>query len=521
MQNQGFTNREDISALREITDMITNVISAIRVQNSCLKRTLLEEFLIKLDNIYKYIPQNLLGEFSDMISQLSPSIEAQDDILTADYLETVTQPFFKNILETEVSKADPALQSINVTENLTIELTASGNYTMRFKGIYFHSNVSPVNEAKQLAKYWDEPKEKVSLVLGLGLGYHIAEMLKLDAYRKVYVFEPEKEIIEACKKYGSYKEIIDTGRAEIIYDPTYKECGKCAGKHLESRLYIYYPTYTIIPEGPVKESLRKYYTAFSSTNDQVRSYYMSFRENTSLEYKGLPDLKFHPEAKKAIIVSAGPSLDKNYLELKNAKEDTVIIATAPTMSKLYKAGIKPNVVVISDTQALCGRFHEGAENADCPLVFSSTASVPFVRDHKGPRYIFCPEGFEPAERLAEEKNWPIIKSYGSVALTALALAIYKEFKEIVFIGQDLCYKGRTLHAEGTSAQYTKTESSPTNAKNIYGEDVTIPNDFALFKSQIEATIKKHPEIKFLNATEGGVHIEGSADIPLRGIFSQS
>lgn len=518
MMSPDFTSREDIVALREITDMIPNVISSVRTQNSCLKRDLLEKFLIKLDSIYKYIPQNLQNDFANNISQLSAPIEAQDDILTADYLETVMYPFFRGILETEVAQADSAVQSIKLSNELTIELTASGNYTMQFKGIYFHSNVSPENEAKQLAEYWDDPKEKVSLVLGLGLGYHIQKMLELDPYRKIYVFEPEKSVLEACKKYGLYQEIMNSGRAEIIYDPTCSECGKYAGKYMESRLNIYYPTFTAMPEGPVKDSLRKYYTAYSSSNHQKRSYYMSFRENTSLEYHGLPELKFNPEAKRAIIVSAGPSLDKNYLELKNAGKDTVIIATAPTMRKLYKAGIEPNCVVISDTGALCKRFHDGAEDATCPLVFSSTASVPFVADHKGPRYILCPEGFEPAENLAKENGWPIIRSYGSVALTSLALAIHKGFKEIVFMGQDLCYKGRTLHAEGTSAQFTKAETSVANAKDIFGDDVTIPNDFALFKNQIETTIKEHPEIKFLNATEGGIHIQGTSNVKLKDII---
>ena len=352
----------------------------------------------------------------------------------------------------------------------------------------------------------------------MGLGYHILKMLELDPYRKIYVFEPEKSVLEACIKYGLYQKILDSKRVEIIYDPTCSECGKYAGKYMESRLNIYYPTFTIMPEGPIKDSLRKYYTAFSSTNHQKRSYYMSFRENTSLEFKGLPDLVFRPEAKRAIIVSAGPSLDKNYLELKSAGKDTVIIATAPTMRKLYKADIIPDCIVISETSAGCKEFHKGVENADCPLIFSSTASVPFVYDHIGPRYIFCPEGFEPAEKLAKKNGWPIIQSYGSVALTALAFIIYKGFKEIVFIGQDLCYKGGFRHAEGTSHRFTKSELNPTNAKDIFGDDVTIPNDFALFKTQIESIIKQHPEISFLNATEGGVHIENAKDVLLKEVL---
>ena len=518
MHNNDFTQRKNIIQYRELVNLIPEVVRAIRTQNSCLKRDLLDSLLQKLGEVAPYLSSNNQEAFAGMINQLFQPIENHDDILTADYLETMVKPFFNNLLETEVSIAEPSSQSIKFNDEIDIELTSSGNYTMKFRGLYFHSNNSPEDEALQLARYWDDPKEKVSLVWGIGLGYHVWEMLKLDPYRKIYVFEPEKSVLDACKKYGLCEQIQNSGHAEILYDPSGVECGKYAKKYIDSRLNIYYPTFAVMPDSPLKESLKKYYTAFSSTNHQKRSYYMSFRENTSLEFHGLNELKFNPKAKQAIIVSAGPSLDKNYLELKNVKEDTVIFATAPTMRKLYKAGITPDCVVISDTQALCARFHEGAEEASCPLVFSSTASVPFVADHKGPRYILCPEGFEPAEKLAREHDWPIIKSYGSVALTALALAIYKTFKKIVFIGQDLCYKGNTLHAKGTSAQYVKNPSSISNAKDIFNEDVIIPNDFLLFKSQIESTIKENPEILFFNATEGGVHINGAKDIKLKEVL---
>jgi hypothetical protein len=514
MPNNDFSQREDVIKYREIVTLIPEVVRSIRTQNSCLKRDLLYSLLQKLGEVAPYLSTDNQEAFAGMINQLFQPIEKQDDILTADYLETMVKPFFNNLLETEVSMADPTSQSIKFNDEIDIELTSSGNYTMKFRGIYFHSNNSPENEALQLARYWDDPKEKVSLVWGIGLGYHVWEMLKLDPYRKIYVFEPEKPVLEVCKKYGLYDHIQNSGHAEIIYDPSGFECGKYAKKYIDSRLNIYFPTFEVMPETPLKESLKKYYTVFSSTNHQKRSYYMSFRENTSLEFHGLDELEFNPKAKKAIIVSAGPSLDKNYLELKSVKEDTVIIATAPTMRKLYNVGIIPDVVVISDTLPEAQKYHEGAENAKCPLVFSSTASVPFVSDHQGPKYILCPEGFEPAEKLAKANGWPIISTYGSVALTALALTIYKGFKEIIFIGQDLCYKGNILHADGTSRLYTNNSYNTPNAQDIYGENVVIPNDFALFKSQIETTIKKHPEIIFLNATEGGVHIEGTKDVKL-------
>ena len=494
------------------------IIGSIRSQNMCQKYELMNCFIPKLEDVIESIPDPFNKDILPIIDQIYGTIENKDDVLLADFLENLLTPFLCNILENGVTEIDISLQKVKLSNDLTVELTSSGNYTMCFKGIYFHSNVSPDIEALQLANYWDEPTEKVCLVWGLGLGYHILKLLEKDTYRIVYVFEPEKEVIEAYQKYGVRNQIDSIGRAKIFYDPSGNECAKYTKQYCLSKLNIHYPTLEVMPEGELKDSFKKYYTAFSSTKHQKRSYFMSFRENTNIEFKGLPELVFDSKAYRAIIVSAGPSLDKNYQELINVEKDTIIIATAPTMGKLYKAGIVPDCVVISDTDEICKKFHKGAEEAVCPLVFSSTASIPFVAEHKGPKYILCPEGFEPAERLAKEKGWPVLKSFGSVALTALALAIYKGFKEIVFVGQDLCYKGKQMHAEGTATRFLDYENNRSVLKDINNEDVTVSNDLALFKTQIEITIQEHPEIRFLNATEGGLHIKGTKDIKLNDLF---
>ncbi len=506
--------QEVVVKYRKIIELSNRVIEAIRIQNTSLKGTLLDNLLKRIEEIIIDIPVKNKPEFDNVISNMYDPIENQDDVLVADYLESIINPFFSRLLESIVTNLEPSLQRVELSDELYVELTATGNYTIKFRGIYFHSNNSPEEEALKLAEYWDEPMEKVCLVWGLGLGYHILKMLEIDHYRKIYVFEPENIVIETCKKYGVWNQIEKSGRAVIVPDYNGKECAKYAAKYVNSKLNIHYPTLKAMREGELKESFKKFYTTFSSQRNQKRSYYMSFRENTSLEINGLDELKFNSEAYRAIIVSAGPSLDKNYLELKKKGKNSVIIATAPTLSKLYKAGIIPDCVVISDTNETCKRFHNGAEDAKCSLVFSSTASVLFVSEHKGPKYILCPEGFEPAERLAKDKGWPIIKSYGSVALTSLALAIYKGFKEIIFVGQDLCYKGNAMHAEGTSTPFLENGKNLRVLKDIYGDRVTTSSDLAIFKSQIESTIREHKDIKFFNATEGGLHIEGAKDVML-------
>lgn len=45
--------------------------------------------------------------------------------------------------------------------------------------------------------------------------------------------------------------------------------------------------------------------------------------------------------------------------------------------------------------------------------------------------------------------------------------------------------------------------------DIYGKKVRTSNPLNMFRENIEVIIKQHKDIKFINATEGGAHINGS------------
>ncbi len=514
---------DKMTALKKIVELIPDALYAIRTQNILAKAGIMDELLKNIEETVAYIPNVVKEQFNEIVKTLVTPMESGDNVLLADYLENLVKPFFVRLLENEVGLADDKDARIIINEELLVELTSSGDYTMLFRNIYFHSNIFPQNEAEELVKYWDDPMEKTCFVWGLGLGYHVLKMLEMDLYRNIKVFEPEKIVINMAEEYGVLEQIMASERADIIYDPKGENCAEHlrvqgGNENALSRLLVFYPTLDVMPDSPLKASLKKYYAHFVSVNNQKRSLYMSFRENSALNYKGLHELRFNNKAKRAIIVSAGPSLDKNYRELKKRKEDTVVIATAPTMRKLYKDGIIPDCTVICDTKEKLKKLHEGAEDAECPLVFSSTASVPFVNDHKGPRYMLCQKGFEPAVELAKQKGWLTYDSYGSVALTALVVAIEKGFKEIVFIGQALCYKGNLMHASDTSQHFADRDSDRKESVDIFGEAVSVPTNLQIFKDQIENIIRKNPQIKFLNATEGGVHIDGAEDIKLLDIL---
>ena len=513
-------NDTQLNIYRDISNKIKKILVSFYTQNIYDNQKRLIALIDDLNEICSFICESESGQYNEILSLILNAIERKDDILTADYLAGLLLPFIDGLIKNEINKGNYEVP-LYEKDDLRVEYASNGEFTLFFKGIYFHSNNNPKESGQLLAEYWDNPYERICFVWGVGLGYHILGLLEMDPYRKIYVFEPEKRIIEVCRAYGVLNTEEKKGRVEIVYDPIGNLCAKYMSNNIESRLLIHLPTLEVMPENSLKETLKRYYISFISSINQKRSYEISFRENRITDYLGISDLKFNTKAQKAIIVSAGPSLDKNYSLLKYKTEDVVIIATAQTLRKLYRSEIVPDCGVISDTSSELKKLNEGIEPINCPLVFSSTASVPYVRDYKGPKYIFCQKGFEPAEKLAKEKGWPIIDSYGgSVALVSLALAIYKGFKEIIFVGQDLCYKGNVLHAEGTSERFIINEPNMENDVDIFGTPVVVPLSFSMFKRQIESVIELHPQIKFFNATEGGVHINGTKDILLSDIIKK-
>ncbi|WP_242852359.1 hypothetical protein [Clostridium butyricum] len=80
-----------------------------------------------------------------------------------------------------------------------LEKAKDGNYTLKYDGKYIHSRYNPIKEAEQFVNgNRDLLNKNKILVYGVGLGYHINEILKRNNL-VIYVFEWNEEIIKYCK----------------------------------------------------------------------------------------------------------------------------------------------------------------------------------------------------------------------------------------------------------------------------------------------------------------------------------
>lgn len=131
-----------------------------------------------------------------------------------------------------------------------------------------------------------------------------------------------------------------------------------------------------------------------------------------------------PQDVTGIVVAAGPSLNKNIQELKNAKGKSFIIAVDTALKPLLNAGIVPDMFFIVDGKKPMDLIKkDGVEKI--PMVTTLNANPEILNYHRGMK-IFFDESYRFAEKIIMKSGlrWGEVDTGGSVATNAFSL-LYK------------------------------------------------------------------------------------------------
>lgn len=238
-----------------------------------------------------------------------------------------------------------------------------------------------------------------------------------------------------------------------------------------------------------------------------------------LESKSLCD--FYRQVDKeipAIVVAAGPSLNKNIKYLKEAKGKAIIICIDAAMRALAREGITPDLCVTVDFNKELGHFDEG-DSDRVPMICSLISTASFVKQSKAVKLFYREDtpyinDFMDSERIGITS----LPTGGTVANNALSAAIYMGCKNIIMIGQDLAYTNNQTHAAGTVKGDSMTVDEVRNlvfVEDLEGNKLQTCGEFVLYKQWIEETVATRSEVNFINATEGGAGIKGCEHITLK------
>ena len=218
-----------------------------------------------------------------------------------------------------------------------------------------------------------------------------------------------------------------------------------------------------------------------------------------------------------IIVSAGPSLDKNIRQLKQIQGKAFTIVVDAALRTALKAGIRPDLVCTVDAR-VPERFFEGVDLTDVIWAYTGTTRKSIAENYGKDVFYYGTFYQKWNETLKEELGYPIpsFASGGCVSSEAFVLALYLGFRTIVLIGQDLAFTGGSTHTkEATVGRALSDEQYKQRRKivEVEGIDGTmLDTDFQMwfYKQWFEKVIKMNQDqIKVIDATEGGAKIEGT------------
>ncbi len=238
-------------------------------------------------------------------------------------------------------------------------------------------------------------------------------------------------------------------------------------------------------------------------------------------YKTTQLVESVPPDVPGIIVAAGPSLNKNIGELKNAVGKSFMIAVDTAVKPLLREGIRPDMIMMIDGKKPLKLFEaEGIH--DIPIVSSLDAATEVLAYHRGMKFFFH-QGYEFAEKILGRSTAlsGSVPSGGSVATSAFSLMIKLGLTRIILVGQDLAYTNNRSHADGTFRE-TMDEINTSRMQMVdgnYEEKVPTPTNLKQFLDWYEDTIrvmhKRLPEFRVINATEGGAKIAGTEIMTLK------
>lgn len=228
--------------------------------------------------------------------------------------------------------------------------------------------------------------------------------------------------------------------------------------------------------------------------------------------------KVIPYKGAAVLVSAGPSLDKNIEELKRAKNHLFIIAVDTAVKPLLKRGILPDVFITLDGRKPLDLL-DGAQTL--PVVSNSVARYELLDRQKGKRIFFF-DGYQlPLDLYFQnDKILPGVAVGGSVACSGFSLLYKMGFETVILVGQDLAYTDNKSHADGTFQEKMPVEHTEhmIRVKGNYQDTVPTLTNLKIylewFANYIEGA-RKHGNFRVINATEGGAFIEGTELMTLK------
>jgi len=397
--------------------------------------------------------------------------------------------------------------------------------------IRMNSLFDPEYEASRwMEKFEFENMRSTAVILGISSGYFIRAIIRKMRVDTVFViYEPNEELLRFVIDNIDISDILSHDRVVMItshmgngvfYEKLKQNIviGKIQAKAIITPGYSYDDNFFQICKQITVVNMMNVNYQRQIGQENIKNIFYAFKHLS--ENKVIYDMR---ETIKdinipAIIVAAGPSLNKNVEDLKKAKGKALIIAVDRAVSTLQKHGIEPDIVSTVDSLK-SPKFLDYDVSRDKPLITAYAANIDTQKKYNG-RMIYIQAGpYLPYIPGMKDKIISQPDIGGSVATASFLACADIGIKNIILVGQDLAMLGDQTHSDG-SDEGTMSQKDKIPVKGVNGDTVYTHVDWKRFKDFFESQIDLRPEIRVIDATEGGAYIEGTEVAKLSDVIER-
>lgn len=421
--------------------------------------------------------------------------------------------FQKNILALNTKNPVLAQKLQEYLPTDTPQLVQENNsYNLLYRGKYIHNRISPLVEAQGIFSHATNEPVSIHIIYGLGLGY-LFQVASLNSLGTVILYEPDLNIMWIAFSLVDFSNDIvkpnvfitdninDTSNAiykksgtfntpQMLSIPSTREYNPEEFEKTVKTLQDIVGTYAL----DLKYTKEKFYPSLKMLIQNIPNL---FSEKPLARYKDIF------KGKTAVIVSAGPTLDKNIETLKKHRDKFILFTVGTAAKTLYANNIKPDFLCIIETYNSSAQV----ENLDLKDVYFITEPYanPALRNFEYKERFSHISANSPINQFWGDVCGENIEEYwtkGTVSYTAINCARILGCSKIVLVGQDLAYiEGQCYSKDSAYKDLICQKNENTGRWEITAKDFeTFANAISSAETLEERTDAANRRLKNLNGS---------------------
>lgn len=322
-------------------------------------------------------------------------------------------------------------------------------YNFLYKGKFLHNPLNPIGEASEIFDMAENSPVAIHLIYGIGLGY-LFQVTSAKSQGTVILYEPDLNILRTAFTLVDFSS--DILKNNVFITDNYNEA--CEYIYQKSNmkntpLLLSTTAYRELNEDKfndlvtyLQQEVGRYSLDLKYTQERFYELILKTLGNIPKMIKEIPVAEFKDfyKGKTAVVVSAGPTLDRNIKTIKQYRENIVLVAVGTAMKALSANNIKPDFLCIIEAND-CSKQIQGLDLKDVNFITEPYANPNLRKFEYKNTYLHISKNL-PTNEIWQDISGTSTAEYaskGTVSYTALNVARILGCSKIILVGQDLAY----------------------------------------------------------------------------------